>query len=309
MDIRRLAFSIHPANSRKEILLMLSLTSFMDETGHADDPTLHFAGMAGFVAPVGVWEVFQERWIDLLEKAGLHEPFHMRDFAHSEGQFKAWKGDEERRRIFLRRLLEIVTETKADPVGAIVSINDFKTLTPSQQSSFGDDPYYIAFQKCVRGAASSAVFERHEEKVAMVFAFQSEFSGRAEKLWYAMKNSGLDLSPRMGSYASNTPSEICQLQAADLFAYELLKEFENRINRPQDRMRWGLRQIVRMEKVPLPRIILLDRKELLRTIREARFRDQTGTEELNNHDMLSAMQSMMKWLRDRGEVTPEDFLI
>src|SRR5712692_3465043 len=271
MNVRHLAHSIHPATSSKKILLML--TSFMDETGHGDDPTLHFAGMAGFVAPLSAWEVFENHWKDLLEKAGLHEPFHMKDFAHSEGQFRPWKGNEEPRQLFFGRLLEIIKETRADPVGAIVSIDDFKRLTPSQQSSFGEDPYYIVFQKCTRGAAASAVFEPPEEKVAMVYAFQSEFAGRAEQLWYAMKEGGLDISPRMGSYASSTPAELCQLQAADLFAYELLKEFENRIKRPNDRMRYGLRQVIKMEKVPLPRIILLDRKELLRTVKEAGFRD------------------------------------
>ena len=214
-----------------------------------------------------------------------------------------------RRRIFFGRLLEIIKETKADPVGAIVSINDFKSLTPSQQSSFLD-PYYLAFQKCTRGAAANAVLEASEERVDMVFAFQSEFGARAQALWQAMKASNIaHISARMGSYVSSTPNETCQLQAADLFAYELLKEFENRVKRPQDRMRFGLRQIIKMEKVPLPRIILLDRKELLRTIKEAGFKDQTGTEELGKHNMLSAMQNMMQWLRERGEVTPEDFVI
>lgn len=288
----------------------LHLTSFMDETGHADDPKLHFAGMAGFVAPIGVWKVFEQHWNDLLAKAGVSESFHMKDFAHSQGQFRSWKGNEELRRIFFGRLLEIVRETNADPVGAIVSVTDFKTLTPSQQSSFGHDPYFIAFQKCTRGAASSAVLEAADEKVDMVFAFQTEFGASAQKLWHAMKASNIHkISERMGGFATSTPAEQCALQAADLFAYELLKEFENRINRPQDRMRYGLRQIIKMSKVPLPRIILLDRKEMLRTIREGGLKDQTGTEEVNDHSMLSAMENMMAWLRDRGELTPEDFVL
>lgn len=55
--------------------------------------------------------------------------------------------------------------------------------------------------------------------------------------------------------------------------------------------------------------MLMDRKELLRTIREAGFKDQTGTEELGNRNMLSAMQNMVKWLEERGEVTSEDFVV
>lgn len=177
----------------------LNLTSFMDETGHANDPTLHFAGMAGFVAPIGVWKVFEQHWNDLLAKAGVSEPFHMKDFAHSQGQFRSWKGNEQLRRILFGRLLEIIRETNADPVGAIVSVTYFKTLTPSQKSSFGHDPYFIAFPKCTRGAASSAVLEAADEKVDMVFAFQTEFGESAEKLWHAMKASNIHkISERNG---------------------------------------------------------------------------------------------------------------
>jgi hypothetical protein len=32
-------------------------------------PALHLAGMAGFVAPAGAWEVFEEQWLDTLDKA------------------------------------------------------------------------------------------------------------------------------------------------------------------------------------------------------------------------------------------------
>jgi len=284
---------------------MLSLTSFMDETGHADDPTLHFAGMAGFVAPLGNWEVFEERWNSALKNAGLTEPFHMKEFAHSVGQFESWKGKEELRQLFFGHLIKIIQDTQADPVGVAISVNDFNSLTPSQQSSFGGDPYYIAFQKCTRGAASSALFEAKEEQVAMVFAFQGEFGNRAEQLWYAMQKSPKVediIKERMGSYASCTPKKMCQLQAADLFAYELLKEFENQIMRPTDKMRYGMRQILKMEQAPeAPRIVLMDRIELLRTIKEAGFKDQTGTEKLGNHNIISAMQRMTDWRRQRGE--------
>jgi hypothetical protein len=63
-----------------------------------------------------------------------------------------------------------------------------------------------------------------------------------------------------------------------------------------DPMRWGLRQIA-----PLPRIRLFDCKELLRQIQEAGFPDQTGVEEIEDHSILTAQESMMRWLIDPGE--------
>lgn len=279
------------------------LTGYFDETGHADDPALHFAGMAGFVASDGAWANFEEQWKDTLKNAQLSLAFHMKDFAHSNGQFEAWKGKEEKRRLLFARLLEIIRETKAKPIGAAVSLRDFETLTPAQQTSF-KDPYYLCFQAVTRGAAIEAVFEEPPEQVTTVYAFNGEFGtnrdGSAEQLW-KMIRSHYDHGHRLASYASSTPTETCPLQAADLFAYELCHEFENRIKRPNDRMRWGLRQILRMYNIPSPEILMFDRKELLRRILESEFPDQTAVAEVGSTQELSAHESMMRWLIERGE--------
>lgn len=286
---------------------MRELTAYFDETGHADDPQLSFVGMAGFVAPHAAWMNFEEQWKDALRNAHLSEPFHMKDFAHSVGQFESWKGKEEDRKLLLSRLVEIIRGTGATPIGAAVSLRDFETLTPVQRLGFRG-PYYICFQTCTRGAAIEAVFEDQAERVTMVYAFNGEYGtnrdGGAEKLWQAIRKYvtlGCNLRDRMGSYKSSTPSDSYPLQAADLFAYELCHEFENRIKRPNDRMRWPLRQIMRMYKIPSPQIRLLDRKELMRTIAESGWEDQTGVEELKNDQRRSAQEDMMRWLMERGE--------
>jgi hypothetical protein len=288
---------------------LLNLTSFMDETGHPDDPNLEYVGMAGFVAPSGTWEVFDASWQDLMRNAGLSEPFHMKDFAHSLGQFKLWKGKEEMRRAFLGRAMDLIVETRSKPIGAIVSVSGFRSLTQEQKGSYVN-PYYIGFQFVTRGAAIEAMFEDPDEKVAMVYAYQGEYGtdngGRAEQLWHAIKKH-TDFGKRMGSYTSGTPRNLCPLQAADIFAYELSHEFESRVKRPDAAMRWGLRQIIGMYRIPSPQIRLLDRKELLRTVKEGHFPDQTGVDELDSNQEQSAHESMMKWLLERGQFTEEQF--
>jgi hypothetical protein len=118
---------------------------------------------------------------------------------------------------------------------------------------------------------------------------------------------GWEHGNRMGSYASCRPGELCQLQAADLFAYELSHEFESRVKRPDAEMRWPLRQFMGMYRIPLPQIRFLDKKELLRLIKESHFPDQTGVEEVANDQMRSAQENMMNWLIQRGHFTAEDF--
>ena len=52
----------------------------------------------------------------------------------------------------------------------------------------------------------------------------------------------------MGIYSSQLAKDVAALQAADLFAYETTKEFENSVNRPTEQMRCGLRQLLEEEK-------------------------------------------------------------
>src|SRR5258708_20117482 len=144
-SITHLGYVLDPMGSKKKFMLML--TSYMDETGHPDDPALHFCGMAGFVAPLEKWQEFEKYWQPTLDSYNLLEPFHMKNFAHSEGEFKGWKGDEVKRRELYGKLVKIIRDTQAEPIGAIVSIEDFQTLTTKQQSLF-HSPYMTAFQAC-----------------------------------------------------------------------------------------------------------------------------------------------------------------
>jgi hypothetical protein len=115
-----------------EMAEQLNLVSYMDEVGHYDDPQRHFVGMAGFVAPARVWKAFGEAWESILEEFKLREPFHMKDFAHFKGQFRVgWKEDEhkqKRERLF-GSLITAIQMTEATPIAAIVSIEDFNSLS------------------------------------------------------------------------------------------------------------------------------------------------------------------------------------
>ena len=286
----------------------------MDESGHSQDPVTRFVGMAGLVAPLEKWEAFAVPWQEALDAFSLKQAFHMKDFAHSAGQFSVgWKKEKQKREDLFGRLIEIIKTTGGTPVGAIVSLEGYRSLTECQRSAF-NGPYHIAFQICTRGAAIAAHFLPIAERVDIVYAYNEEFgavkpaemysidqAGNAEQLWHAIKDH-TDFGQRMGNYASGTPAELVQLQAADVVAYELVKEFENRINRPSDDMRYGLRQIVRMVPI-LPKIQLLDRLELLRIVKENGFACQVGVDELEDNQMLSAMQATLKWFVERGQIT------
>jgi hypothetical protein len=266
---------------------MLVLIAYMDESGHSKDPKSRFSGMAGLIAEGDAWEQLEATWNSALAEAGIKNGFHMKDFAHRQGEFKDWK--ESGRRHLFSKLVTAITDAKAIPVGCVVSLDCFNGA-PQLLKDFFHEPYFMSFQMVTRGAALQALPKEVPyvpETVAMVYAYQEEFgataaraeadnrkAGAAQELWREMKR--LTMYGRwMGSYSSEFPKNLCPLQAADLFAYELNKEFENLVNRPQDDMRWALSTILRpiADRGRSHLIQFFDSYEMIRTFLEATGQD------------------------------------
>ncbi len=60
--------------------------------------------LGGFASPMKKWDAFDDAWQRALDTEGVKQ-FHATDFAASQGEFKAWKGDRQRRSRFVRSLL------------------------------------------------------------------------------------------------------------------------------------------------------------------------------------------------------------
>lgn len=278
------------------------LTAYFDESGHSKDPKLRFCGMGGLIADSSAWETLSDIWRAALKDAGVTGPFHMRHYAHRRGEFKGWT--EERRQALFGRLVDAIVTIDAVPTGCVVSLDDFNAA-PDFLKKFYREPYFMAFQMVTRGAALQALpktipFE--PETVAMVFAEQLEYgattsgseaqerqAGAAQQLWIAMKNM-TTYGQWMSSFSTDSPDKVPALQAADLFAYELTKEFENLVNRPEDDMRWALRRILKTTPESGRNLLqFYDSHEMVRTFIEA-----TGQDESNNPEIQRVLtQSWM----------------
>jgi hypothetical protein len=288
---------------------MLMLTAYMDESGHSADPRSRYVGIGGLIAEEKAWERFESEWSTALADAGIHGGFHMKDFAHRMGHYQGW--DEAKRRSLLGRLVDAIVNAKATPVGCVVSLDDYNAAPPDLQR-FYQDPYYMAFQHATRGAALQALpkdYPYTPETVAMIYAYQSEFgateakaeyderqAGRAQQLWHAMKELTME-GQWMGSYGSAYAADLYPLQAADLFAYELTKEFENLVSRPQDNMRWALRKILALNEYGTPLIQFYDSHEMLRIFIEASGQDRNASDQIN--DLLTVSWLKKTAIRDR----------
>jgi hypothetical protein len=261
IPIQWLAEALHPSTSKRRYLFMLK--AYLDESGHSSDSECRFVGMGGLVAPSENWEVFTVAWQSALDEFIEGKPFHMKEYVCWPDAVGPYVGFTElKRRAFMARLIKAIVDCDARMVGCVVSIDGFNALIPQHQKMFRD-PYFMAFQDATHGCSICGLSldgPNAGEHVAMVYAYQEEFGaiesgrteavqqGKAEQLWHAIKAQQTITSQWMGVYSSALADDVCALQAADLFAYEITHEFENRLKRPHLDMRWGLRQLLAKEQ-------------------------------------------------------------
>ncbi len=78
---------------------MTVFQAFFDAAGDPDDPNVHVFGLAGWIAPEARWRRLERAWKKVCDREGV-TGLHMRDFAHSIGEYAGWKDDGDRRKQF-----------------------------------------------------------------------------------------------------------------------------------------------------------------------------------------------------------------
>jgi hypothetical protein len=73
----------------------MAVTAYFDASGLPDDGSVLV--VSGFVSSARRWARFDSEWSKILQDSGIRI-FHMKEFAHSTGEFKNWKPEEEKRR-------------------------------------------------------------------------------------------------------------------------------------------------------------------------------------------------------------------
>jgi hypothetical protein len=223
------------------------LSAYMDETGHSKDEQQKFVGMAGLIAPAAQWEVFERKWKEILARKHFDIPyFHMTDFNARRKVFEGWS-KEKLERLFGKLMITIECAHPV-PFGAIVPMDDFRSFTKEEQGYFLD-PYFVCFISLVASATTfmEAMKVADEEKIALIFSDQVEFKNRALKMYKEIEEVGLytrrSTPPDFSDMRKSVP-----LQAADIVAYEMYKEFDRRLYRPNANTRYGFKRIEEMSR-------------------------------------------------------------
>ncbi|MDT7540568.1 MAG: hypothetical protein QOE33_472 [Acidobacteriota bacterium] len=212
------------------------LTIYVDETGHSKDQGQKFVGVAGVIAPAANWERFESKWKGILAEFKLPY-FHMREFAHSEGLFRSWKGKEQKRRKLFGKLMKAIETAYPIPFGSVMPLDAFRRLTDSQKVLFSD-PYFLCLQNCIKGVGRIIQMFPEEEEVALVLSEQGEFKRQAIEMCDFMR-ANYSYAQKLTFPVFRDMRKIVPLQAADVVAYEFQKEYERMLYRPTSEPRFG----------------------------------------------------------------------
>lgn len=213
----------------------MMLTGYFDGSGNARDTSAFVVG--GYISTVKQWEKFSTDWQSCLDKFGV-DCFHMREFAHSIGRFKAWKGEQAKRTSFLKQLVATIKRRAQVSFCSGVISEDYNAVNAEfpLRETLGA-PYPLCAEVCIAFIEQWLMGTEDQHTFPEMF-FESGDEGKGE-LMQVFEAAGLD--PPI----FRQKSKINPLQAADLVAWENLKAYANILEHQNFKVRKSLRALAR----------------------------------------------------------------
>jgi len=227
------------------------LNAYFDESGDDTDQRIKIVGMAGCLAPVQKWEVFEREWQSILDAAGIRY-FHMKEFAHSVGEFATgWKGDEQKRTRLYGALWETIEKVTPMFFGCFIPMEYYRQVLSDEQRRQLGSAYFVTYQTCMSLVFMVALRGNGSERVATIFDDKSGVQHYLDAFYdYILKHH--NFQGRIPRPIRQDMRTVLPLQAADIVAYESHKEYERRLYRPNQKPRWGLTRLEGLLREALP---------------------------------------------------------
>lgn len=233
--------------------------AYFDESGGQEVPG--YFGVASFVGSDYQWSVFDRLWKETLDTTGA--PYlHMREFAYSVGAFTEGKDDKARRERLMSGVVAAVLQSELTAVGSAMRVGDFDALTEQQRIRL-QSPYFCCLQDVLWGFALMTLDEDPEVEVQVTGDRHGQHEEKARKLHRALRRTGWLFASLTDELNFADMRQTFGLQAADLLAYEMVKELSNEDVRPEDRMRWPLDQILSNPESPRGKMLKYITAEML----------------------------------------------
>jgi hypothetical protein len=141
------------------------------------------------------------------------ECFHMADFEKWKEPFDFKRADgtrdQERHNRILNGLLDVIGRRAPHAFGF--------TRNVSKPSKALEDTYEGCIIDTVMHLANASAY-RFNDKISIIFARHKDFASPRIEKYFGFMNYG---DARLGTVGTDTPANLCQLQAADIIGYEI----------------------------------------------------------------------------------------
>ena len=193
----------------------MAMFSFYGDASGKEETDL--LAVAGFVATAEEWLNFSRQWDLTLKDFGVAH-LHMKEFAHSIGQFAGWRDDEPKRQQFLSSVRNVIQSHARYLVGAVLIKADYVKVDSEYQLHEYLAPFPLCGFLCAdivekwRGAhnlldaSMEYIFERGDQKRGQLINAMDEKYG---------------VVPIFRDKYKHSP-----LQAADYAAYEMYSAYK-----------------------------------------------------------------------------------
>jgi Protein of unknown function (DUF3800) len=200
-------------------------TLYFDES-YSYSPEARVYTVGGYLSTDVQWKKFRKEWRETLEAQGL-DYFHMVDFQACKRPYDVWT--KEKRAHFLASLHHVIHKRTLMSFATTADIEGFENLTPEQRNVLVS-PHVFAAKNCMKQVGFWAaeniinypviayIFEEgqpHERQMARLVETLTD-----EDKWFF----------RMASLIFAKKKSLNPLQAADVVAYESMKEIARSIN-------------------------------------------------------------------------------
>lgn len=239
---------------------MAVFVAYFDAGGSTEDPNSRIISIAGWIATEARWRRLEKAWRTICDHEGV-SGLHMKDFAHSRGEFQGWAGDETRRQRFLADLAAAIHRHTNRDFSCSLFLDGYRAV--DEQYKFHEHvghPYMIGGWACIQSVREWMAKTHPDDLTLFVFekgdAHQSELLG-------LLKRDGIDLGHdpifmkkrwKEGGKSYTSPA----LECADYLAYEHVKNLTDIINGKRTKARGSLGLLAKYFNQPARRWRMLD---------------------------------------------------
>lgn len=202
------------------------LQAFIDDSASEKGDKRLF--MAGYLNRSDTWRLFEEAWNEELRTPPAIAYLRMVEANNLRGEFKGWT--KEARDEKLRGLARVINHF--EPLSFQFTINrgeHFRVLAPVSPRGLGS-PHFICCFSVISGVARYVAEAKANTQIEYIFDEQDGVSADMPLMFHDMKRSIPRAARKLivGEPAFRDDKLFPQLQAADMLAWHLRREHENR---------------------------------------------------------------------------------